>query len=662
MRFISNNLRVFGQPHRETTRHYKMNKFIYAILLVLAGTILPAVQASASAQEAVDAVLVLDSSGSMKKTDPNGLRIPAAKMFISLLNKGDRSSVVSFSDQGYPVVYLNDVKKYEKRLHQAADKISTKGIHTNIAGALKAALQVFEQGKVVNKKRFIIFMSDGKMDVGDRAKEQQLSKEIDTTIIPELLKQDIKVYSIAFTSESDLVLLKKMAKQTGGQFHLAKTDKELHEVYSKIFEDGKNPDMLPIENGELFVDASISEVTIVASKVDASTMIAIESPEGKRYTEKNHPKSTSWFSSHYFEMITISKPQQGKWRLFSSGKADKAYVVTDLSLAANLGDSAIATGSEATIAAWLEMKGHVVKAPEMLKTTKFNMEILLPGVGLDKYELLDKGVDNNNAEGDGIVSNTLAFDKPGRYEVTLKSIGATFQRERTFHLDVEHPVAPVTPIAPVAVEQQAVVEAAVTDEPEPTPEQAELVDEGELVGEQEPENVPIDSEPLADTVEQPAIEDEEGLSNEELVTGFAIGNVLLIVLGAVVLWMKKRKKKSKDEEDSTIPEIEDENLDSLDALPVDTDLESLDELADQSDSLDELPVDTDLDSLDDLDGVGESLDELSPDEGATDELDELADLDLDSDEKKDDEVDPLDDLGENLDDLLKDDTDNPEQK
>jgi hypothetical protein len=37
----------------------------------------------------MDVVLVMDSSGSMKKTDPLSLRIPAAKLFVSLLDKDD---------------------------------------------------------------------------------------------------------------------------------------------------------------------------------------------------------------------------------------------------------------------------------------------------------------------------------------------------------------------------------------------------------------------------------------------------------------------------------------------------------------------------------------------------------------------------------------------
>jgi len=54
----------------------------------------------------IDVILVMDSSGSMKKTDPMTLRIPAARLFLSLLGKHDRAGVVSFSDKGYPLMQL----------------------------------------------------------------------------------------------------------------------------------------------------------------------------------------------------------------------------------------------------------------------------------------------------------------------------------------------------------------------------------------------------------------------------------------------------------------------------------------------------------------------------------------------------------------------------
>ena len=71
---------------------------------------------NAQARGNIDVALVIDSSGSMKKTDPRSLRIPAAKLFISLLDSNDRAAVLSFSDKGHPIAGLppvnNDANSY----------------------------------------------------------------------------------------------------------------------------------------------------------------------------------------------------------------------------------------------------------------------------------------------------------------------------------------------------------------------------------------------------------------------------------------------------------------------------------------------------------------------------------------------------------------------
>ncbi|MFQ3574501.1 MAG: VWA domain-containing protein, partial [Thermodesulfovibrionales bacterium] len=43
-------------------------------------------------------VLLIDSSGSMKKTDPKSYRKPAAKLFVSLIGEEYKIAVLSFGD------------------------------------------------------------------------------------------------------------------------------------------------------------------------------------------------------------------------------------------------------------------------------------------------------------------------------------------------------------------------------------------------------------------------------------------------------------------------------------------------------------------------------------------------------------------------------------
>ena len=93
----------------------KMKITSLAILLSIFAALIPAAAAGAGN---MDVVLVMDSSGSMKKTDPHYLLIPAAKLFISLLREGDRASVVSFSDKGYTISPMISADE-EKRVDEA---------------------------------------------------------------------------------------------------------------------------------------------------------------------------------------------------------------------------------------------------------------------------------------------------------------------------------------------------------------------------------------------------------------------------------------------------------------------------------------------------------------------------------------------------------------
>jgi len=81
----------------------RLVSLLFSLLLVFAAGVSSAVPTAAGG---VDAVLVMDSSGSMAKNDPKKLRVPAARMFMSLLGDEDRIGLISFSDNGYPVLHL----------------------------------------------------------------------------------------------------------------------------------------------------------------------------------------------------------------------------------------------------------------------------------------------------------------------------------------------------------------------------------------------------------------------------------------------------------------------------------------------------------------------------------------------------------------------------
>ncbi|MDH4028562.1 MAG: VWA domain-containing protein, partial [Nitrospirota bacterium] len=404
---------------------------IFIIALAVTG-LLPAVSYS---RENIDVVLVMDSSGSMKNTDPMSLRIQAAKLFISLLDKNDRAAVMSFSDRGYPVRFLTavDSEGNKARLLRATDKISTRGAYTNLHDALSRGFEMLSAGGdaagQTERSRVIVLMSDGMMDVGDPAEDRKLTDALNNDLLIKLKENNVKVYTIAFTEQSDRELLKNMAKQTGGFFNLALTDSEFHPIFTSIFEGLKSPEMLPILANGFLVDRSVEEVTIVATKGSPDTKIQLDAPDGISYSYKNKNGDIKWFVSNKFDMITIKDPAAGRWEiLFSTGENNKAYIVTNLKLQTDFNQMYAMFGKPMDISIWLEKEGERIKEQELLDKVYINIELTNPGNEIAKMEPFERS--------EGVFRRRVAPFTEGDYRMKIVAKGMTFEREKVYVFSV----------------------------------------------------------------------------------------------------------------------------------------------------------------------------------------------------------------------------------
>ena len=381
--------------------------------------------------DGIDVVLVMDSSGSMKKTDPMSLRIPAAKLFISLLNKNDRASVVSFSDKSYPIINLTpvDSEKNKDQLLKAADKISSAGLFTNLYDALAAGHDILSKENKKERSKIIVLMSDGMMDVGDPAKDRDLADRIYNEMAVALEDKGIRVYAIAFTDQADRVLLEKISKRTGGFYNLALSDKEFHMVFTSIFESLKSPDMLPMSENGFLIDGSIEEVTIVATKGSPQTQIRLNSPDGRSYSYKEKSTGIGWFVSDNFDMITIKTPAGGRWEiLFSTGENNKAYIITNLKLQTNFDQLYSTFGDPLDIKIWLEKDGAAIKDQAVLDKFDIYIELTGPDGNVSKLKPFNKG--------EGIFVRNVAPFTPGNYKMRIVAQGNTFEREKVYVFNI----------------------------------------------------------------------------------------------------------------------------------------------------------------------------------------------------------------------------------
>ena len=383
--------------------------------------------AYAEEKRPLDTVVIMDSSGSMKLTDPKQLRKPAAKLFISLLGDQDRLSVVSFSSQAWPITYLTPLEtdKQVNQALQASDKISHKGAYTNIHSAISKGIEFLKESDQLNREPIIVLMSDGQMDVGNAAESTRLRQAIFDDLLPQLVEHNIKIYSIAFTEASDQKLLQEISDATDGRYALAASDDVLHKVFSKIFEQTKEPNMLPLNENAFIVDSSIQEITIIANKASDKSQIYLQTPSGKKINSTFKSATLKWFVSTSFDMITIKKPEEGEWKILFSDDDNRAYIVADVKLRTQFELNTESYNPELIIKAWFE-KGEETEAnKDLLNNMSVTLEIEHPD---GTTETLDVDISKTASE-------FVAHYKPtmdGFYGATMIAKSRTFQRQQTF--------------------------------------------------------------------------------------------------------------------------------------------------------------------------------------------------------------------------------------
>lgn len=488
-----------------------MKKLIF--ILISTATLLYS-QFSLADKTSVDAVVILDSSGSMKKSDPHSLRKPAAKLFISLLNEEDRASIMSFSDNGYPITYLNtlDNDKNIQLTLDATDKVSTKGVYTNIHAAIERAYKILSESKS-DRDPIIILLSDGKMDVGNDEKSQALSAQLIDETVPKLIDSNIKVYSIAFTENSDQELLTVLSESTQGFCKVAANDEELHLAFTSIFEQSKKPDMLPLTENTFLADESIQEITIVANKATPESKIFLQDPDNKKFDAATKDKNIKWFISDSFDMITIKKPLDGEWKILFSDNDNKAYIITDMKMKSNFDFINENDIQKLQVHAWLEKEDSTVTEVTLIDALQAKIELLSP---TDQTTSAPMGLALNDENLQGVFISNYTPKENGTYFATITLKSETFERQKTFSF--------ASTFTPPPIEEKEPVTEPIAAPEETTPA--------------------IIEQPKETGIE---IEEEEDDTLQSILI-FVISNILIAIIGlAIFLILKLKKEKTNDE-------------------------------------------------------------------------------------------------------------------
>lgn len=384
--------------------------------------------------EKLDAILLLDASGSMRTTDPSRLRDEGAKLFAQFLKQGDRLGILEFSEVVKTVRPLSDYDRAQtEEISRQLAGVGNAGVYTDLLGGIKAAHAELK-GKVrEDARQIIVVLSDGKMDPDPaRSSATANSDELINTELPSLKADGIRVHTLYFSEQADKDLLSEIALGSDGVNWFTPSAEKIHESYADLFLVVKKPQIVPMAGKAFMIDEEIEEATFYINREEGAT-VTLEGPDGTVLTAASEKEGLKWYTGTKFDVITAEKPAPGKWRITGLANADGfATVLTDLKLITEW-PSSFNAKDPILLQARLYEEKKPVTLPAMTGVVKYGFQI----IPTDKVSepilrsfLVDDGESGDKIADDGIYSQKISIDEPGDYKLTIVAKGPTFTRHQ----------------------------------------------------------------------------------------------------------------------------------------------------------------------------------------------------------------------------------------
>lgn len=408
---------------------------ILKIILLLTSCLLVSFYANlvsaAEKPEKPDVRLLIDISGSMKKNDPQNLRIPALQLVTNLMPNGAKAGVWAFGRYVNMMVPLADVDtKWQDKATLTANKINSAGLFTNIGGVLEKASYGWSRPNP-NEKRSLILLTDGMVDISKDSNVNAKERErILSQILPKLVRAKVAIHTIALSQNADHELLKSLSSQTDGWYQAVDNAEELQRVFLKIFEQSTERDSLPLTDNQFTVDASVEEMTLLVFKKSANDKTQLIAPDQSVIEKAELDGSIRWFSTDGYDLITVKTPQTGGWRIQADIDPDnRVMVVSNLKLKVSPVPNNLLAGEAINYQVSLYEEGELITKPDFLNLVSAQLTQSKQGSSSRLAMFFDSGSHQ-------FKQNFFTDSVEGVLNLTLEVKSPTFERTRNHAVNI----------------------------------------------------------------------------------------------------------------------------------------------------------------------------------------------------------------------------------
>ncbi|MEN8178857.1 MAG: VWA domain-containing protein [Pseudomonadota bacterium] len=419
-------------------------RLLAPLLGVFCWLVSPGIFGKSVSADKADVRVLIDISGSMKQNDPKNLRRPALRLLVGLLPKDTRAGVWTFGQYVNMQIPLGQVDKaWKYRARESSKTISSPGQFTNIEDALKRATEDWS-GAPGKFRRSVILLTDGMVDISkSKAKNQASRQRILQTILPHLQQLGVAIHTIALSKNADHELMQELAKSTGGWYEQVENAGQLQKVFLRIFEKVSKPDAVPLKDNKFTIDNSITEATVLVFHKPNAQETQLIPPGGQSFSANNAPSSVSWHRDEGYDMLTISDPEAGEWRIRAEVDPDnRVMVVTDLKMQTTDLPNRLIVGQSLPLEVSFTDHGRHIRKKSFLRVVSIAAAQHAQDSESEPRPLLDDGAGGDDQADDGIFSMGFGGGnlQQGMGELVISARSNTFVREKRMTYEVVPPV------------------------------------------------------------------------------------------------------------------------------------------------------------------------------------------------------------------------------
>ena len=384
----------------------------------------PSMLMAATSDAQLDAILVIDASGSMKETDPNKLGLEGVKLFVDMLGLTDNQvCVVTYGSdvsQTYPMSLVKNQSDKEN-IKNFVDGITRDLEYTDITSGLKEAVKMLNQRNASGNSPLIVVFTDGNNAIGGVANRTPADIDKDlAAIISQAQSEGYPIYTIGLNDNGKLneAYLEKISVDTKAKAFATKDPAELPDILTEIFAAHSNlkvQSLGPITGTGNFeeVVVNIPNGNVLEANLSATSKSPVEfklvDPNGNEQTIPS--QNITLHTSNSYSLLKLARPMQGDWKLYVKGIAgdqiniDLVYNYDIEVTMKPLSQSNYGVGDQLIVEAYLSLQGNAVNDPNLYNSAKGYLVLIENQTGIEtrinmqlqgqnfagEYTLKDKG-------------------------------------------------------------------------------------------------------------------------------------------------------------------------------------------------------------------------------------------------------------------------------